>query len=317
MYARAEQERSKALEAHAIRDDVGASLHAEHAMAAYEHALVMARAARAAANLADAQRALDQVSGVQQSLDASRSQLERDASDLAHRVEIARTQLQPAASAPASPDREAARLVAARSLAVEAHLLCAAARLIAPEAQGLSAAESNVSDAQAHLDHPGKVVAIDDAARSRVQCLDVLTRARRSSGAPLGAADGLLAELSASGGLDLARDERGVVVTLRGIYHGSTLTDAGASTLKDLGRVAAAHPAFALQVVVHDAAPRPGGDPTDSDRGKAAAGALVDAGATAGRVGVELAGAREPVADPASAAQRPRNERVDVVFVGQ
>lgn len=315
-YARAEQERTKALEAHAVRDDVGAALHAEHAMATYQHALVLARAARAAANLADAQRALDEVSGQQQTLEASRGQLEHDASDLEQRVRIARDQLQPAASAAAPPEREAARLVAARSLAVEAHLLCAAARLVAPEAAGLSEAEAGVTDAESHLDRPGRVVAIDDAARSRARCLDVLTRARRSSTATPGAADGLLAELSAAGGLELTRDERGVVVTLRNLYRGAALTEEGASVLKDLGRVGAAHPAFAVQIVAHDATAAPAGDRTDAARLDAAKQAMVGAGMAAARVGIELAGARAPVADPADARSRARNERLEVVFVG-
>jgi hypothetical protein len=173
-----------------------------------------------------------------------------------------------------------------------------------------------VTEAQSHLDHPGHVIAIDDAARARARCLDVLTRARRSSTAPVGATDALLAELSASGGLEVARDERGVVVTLRNLYRGAALTEEGASALKDLGRVGVAHPAFAVQVVVHDAAAAPGGDHVDAARGDAAKQALVGAGVPSARVATELAGARAPVADPADARSRARNERLEVVFVG-
>jgi hypothetical protein len=315
VYARAEQERGKALAAHAARDDVGAVLHAERAMAAYEHALLLARASRAESQLADAQKALDDLTAQQQTLDASRTQLEHDAADLDSRVKIARDRLLPAASGATSPEREAARLVAARSLAVEARVLCGAAKLVAADADGLGAAEADVTAAQSRLANAGHPVPFDDAAAARVHCLDVLTRARRAA-ARGGGADALLAELSASGGWDPVRDERGVVVTLRGTYRGNVLTEEGASKLKELGRVAAAHPSFAVQLVVHDAVATPGADAADGERAQAAARAIESGGEAPARIGKELAGARAPVADPADPEARPRNERLDVVFVG-
>ena len=50
-----------------------------------------------------------------------------------------------------------------------------------------------------------------------------------------------------------AARERGVIVTLRSMFQGTKLTDDGEAKLESLGRVAAAHPGFGVQVVVHDA----------------------------------------------------------------
>jgi hypothetical protein len=122
---------------------------------------------------------------------------------------------------------------------------------------------------------------IDDAARARARCLDVLTRARRTTGDDAGAADTLLAELSASGSWAPARDERGVVVTLHDAFQGAALST----------------------------------DATDVKRADAATQALVSGGAASGKLQTELAGARAPLVDPADGRARGRNERLDVVFI--
>jgi hypothetical protein len=315
-YARAEQERRTAIEDHAKGDDVGATLHAQRAVAAYDHAFAVARLARATTELAEAQKALGDATAQQQELEASRTRLEREAAELDDRVRVARERLVPAASAPATGDRETARLVAARTLAVEARLLCGAARLVAADAQGLSDLSGDMTKLDERLTRGAHPVPIDDASRVRARCLDVLTRARRTASADgAGSSDALLSELSASGGWDPVRDERGVVVTLHDAFHGADVTEAVATRLKELGRVAAAHPGFAVQVVVHDAEPPRAKDETDAKRGAAASGALVAGGAVAARVATELAGARAPLVDPHDAKQRARNERLDVVFV--
>jgi flagellar motor protein MotB len=121
--------------------------------------------------------------------------------------------------------------------------------------------------------------------------------------------------MSAAGGWDPVRDERGVVVTLHDAFHGQDLNAEAGKRLRDLGRVAAAHPGFALQVVVHDAEPPRAKDPTDAHRASAVVDALVAGGATAARVRSELAGDRAPLVDPRDARHRARNERLDIVFV--
>jgi hypothetical protein len=314
-FAHAEGLRDRAHAEHTAGDDVGATLDAERASAAFGHALVIARQRRAAQELADASKALESTTSEQSSLDPVRAQLEHEAAELEQRAGVARAHLLPAPSAVASSEREAARLVAARSLSTEARLLCAATRLVAPEADGLADLEKDVTALEERLERPQRAVPIDDAARARARCLELLTRARRGSPENIGRADALLAEISATGGWDPERDERGVVVTLRGAYRGTALTEDGAAKLGELGRVAAAHPAFAVQVVVHDAvAPSPRDD-ADARRGQAAVQALIAGGAPAARIHAELGGVRAPVADPADPAQRGRNERLEVVFV--
>lgn len=322
-FARAEQERRIALAAHASGDDVAATLHAQRALAAYTHALVVGRLGRAATEQADAQKALDDTTTQAQAVDASRAKLEHDAQDLEQRLRIARDRLLPAASAAAPADREAARQVAVRLMTVEARLLCDAAQLVAADATGgagLSDALADLGKLEDRVSKNASPAPIDDAARARARCLDVLTRARRTGGDDAGAADTLLAELSASGGWAPARDERGVIVTLHDAFQGAALSTDAASRLKELGRVAAAHPGFAVQIVVHDAQAPAGGkggakDPTDAQRADAATQALVSGGAASGKLQTELAGARAPLVDPADAKARGRNERLDVVFI--
>lgn len=324
-YARAEQERRIAIAAHAAGDDVAATLHAQRALAAYSHALVVERLARAGVELADAQKALGDTTTEAQAVDASRAQLEGDTRQLEDRLRIAQDRLLPAASGVASPGREAARQVAARSMAVEARLLCDAARLVAAGAAdgaGLAGAAAGVSKLEDRLARGGGEAGrsalpapIDDAARARARCLEVLTRARRAAGDDASVADALLTELSASGGWSPARDERGVVITLHDAFRGASLSTDAASRLKELGRVASAHPGFALQVVVHDAQAPLAKESTDGKRASAAAEALVAGGASAGKLETELAGARAPLVDAADARARGRNERLDVVFI--
>jgi hypothetical protein len=314
-YARAEDERTAALRAHAAGDDAAATLHAERAVAAYQHALVIARLAKAAVELADAQKALDDVSTQRQGLEASRAKLDQDAADLEQRAQIARERLLPAASAATTAERDAARLTAARSLALEARLLCDAAQLASADATGAADAQEGLAKVEQRLEKTPRPAPIDDAARARAQCLDVLTRARRAAADVGNNTDALMAEISASGGWDPSRDERGVVVVLRGLFHGLDVTDAGAARLKELGRVAGAHPDFGLQIVVHDAQQPNPKDDSDAKRVQAVVKALVAGGASESRVKSELAGARAPVVDPADPKLRPRNERVEVVFV--
>jgi outer membrane protein OmpA-like peptidoglycan-associated protein len=328
VYARAERERSLARTAHERGDDVTANLHAERAIAAYGHARATRRLAVAIANLADSQKAIDDATSQEQSLAAIRAKLEFEAQDLERRAQVARDRLLPARSFEAAADRDAARSSAARSLAVEARLLCGAARLVTADAAGLADAECNVDALDAKLGQPpaSKGVVpplVDEAGAARARCLDVLTRAQRSGGHGDGPADTLLAELSASGGWDPTRDERGIVVTVRGVFAGgfagTMLTDDGAAKLEKLGRVAAAHPGVGVQLIVHDAqapgARDDGHADRDNRRADAVAKALVAGGAPAARLKTERAGNRTPLVDPYDGRLRDRNERVDVVFV--
>ena len=314
-YARAEQERDFALAAQASGDGVAATLHAERALAAYAHARIIARLARATTELAEAQKALADATAEEQALEASRATLDRNAEELQRRIRIAHERVLPASSAPTTPEREAARGVAARSLAMQAQLLCAAAHMVARDAPGLADADGAVTSLQERLAKSPRPAPIDDASRSRAHCLDVLTRARRGSARDAEAADSLLSELSAAGSWDPSRDERGVVVTLHEAFQGAALTPDAAEKLKNLGRVAGAHRLFGVQVVLHDARAPAANDSADAKRADAAVQALVSGGAATTGVRAELAGALAPIVDWSDSRDRGRNERLEVVFI--
>lgn len=293
-------------------DDVSATLYAERATASYQRALLLARTAKATSDLADATKDMDKTEAERRSLLAQRADADRQGDELEKKLFLARELASPASSGPADPSREAARLSAARSLAMGARLLCGAARLVDPATEGLKAQEDKLDGLEKALQGAPKVAPIDDAARARAACLGLLTSARRAhptaSGAPT--ADPLLAELSAAGN-EPARDERGIVVTVRDVFAGGALSRDGETKLKALGRVAAAHPSLGVQVVVHDAAPQAPG----RARADLARSAVIAGGAKDDKVAAEIAGTASPVVDPADARGRARNARVEVVFV--
>jgi flagellar motor protein MotB len=315
-FAKAEEERQHAKAADASGDQIAAQLHAERAVAGYTHAFVLARLARATRDESEASAALGKTQEDARQLASARAQVEREGDDLDKQLKVAREQLAPPPSGPADPQREAARLVAARALATQARLLCGAAKLVAQDIAPFADAEKTLDDLDKALDGKPRSAPIDQGARIRAQCLALLTKVRRDANGS-GLADALLAELSAaSADLSPARDERGVIVTLRNVFKGTALGPEAEPKLKDLGRVAAAHPTFGVQVVLHDAqAPTPQEKAQDRDRADAVVKALVAGGANAAKVHADLAGARAPVVDPDDVAHRARNARVEVIFV--
>jgi outer membrane protein OmpA-like peptidoglycan-associated protein len=321
-FAEAEQALQAAKEAERGGDTLGAELHAERAVAAYQHAIALARLARGTEEETRAKEALARAVEQSGRHAAARKAAEREADDLDKQLKVAREAERPAPSGPVDAERERARLVAAQSLTTGARLLCSAARLVSPQAPGLTEAEAAVTDLEKKLDASPRPAPIDAAGRARAACLTALTKARRAGAEAPDQADALLGELSratdpaAKSTLDLApsRDERGVVVTLRSVFKADKLAPEAETALKDLGRVAAAHPKFAVQVVIHDATPTPA-DARGDRRGEAIAKALVEGGASAARTKVELAGARAPIVDPADRQRRDRNARVEIVFV--
>lgn len=309
-FAEADAERTRAQAAYLDGDDITASLHAERAIAAYQRARMVARAARATSDLAHAESDLAQKSDELHALETARKTAERDGEELAKRVTIERETHAPAVSGPADAQREAARLQASRSLAMQARLLCGAAKLVSASAN-VDTAMQQVDALDKRLEQNPKTAPIDEAAKVRTSCLSILTQARRASPATAQtAADVLLSELSAAS-VSPTRDERGVVVTLRDVFRGNTVAPEAQPRLEALGRVASAHADLPIQVVVHDATPQ---GPSD-DRAKAVAAALVKGGAKADKIATIMAGTRAPVVDPNDARNRARNARVEVVFV--
>lgn len=329
-FAEADAALKQAKDAHAAGDATGAELHAERAIAAYQRAIALARVARATEEEAAARQALATAGELAARYTTARAAAERETDDLEKQLRIAREARLPAASGAADPERERARLVAAQALATHARLLCSAARLVSPQAPGLGEAEASVTDLEKKLEAAPKPAPIDAASRARAACLGALTKARRASGPVTDGSDTLLGELSRAmsattpgetkaGAIDLspARDERGVVVTLRGAFKGEGFADGAEAALKDLGRVGAAHPTYGVQVVVHDAqAPSSTEASANKKRGDAIASALTAGGTAAAKIKVEQAGARAPIVDPTDAKRRGRNARVEIVFVG-
>jgi flagellar motor protein MotB len=322
-FAAADEELRLAREMQAAGDGTGADLRAERALASYSHAIALARLARAAQDNGAAQHALASAAEQVQTFATQRKAIDREADELEKKLRVAREAQLPSASGPADPERERASAVAAQSLLTQARLLCSAARLVAPQAPGLPEAEAAVIGLEKQVDGATKPASIDPAARARAACLGSLTRARRT-GAEGDQSDTLMGELSqasaapkaSTSDLAPARDERGVLVTLRSAFKRERLTPEAEATVNDLGRVAAAHPGFAVQVVLHDAqAPSAAEVQANQKRGEAVEHALVAGGLAASKVKVEQAGARSPVVDPKDARHRDRNGRLEIVFV--
>ena len=70
-----------------------------------------------------------------------------------------------------------------------------------------------------------------------------------------------------------------------------------------------------MLVVVHSSSGAPGAA-KDKDRAAAAKQALIDGGADAAKIAVQLPGAQAPVYDPADAKLKAKNERLEIIFVG-
>jgi len=322
-FALAERERLLARAAQNDGDELGASLHADRALATYQHALVLARLARAEGESTKADTARGAAEAEARRLTTSREELDREGRELDKKLTVLQESLVPATSRPADAQRETARLTAARSLATQARLLCGAARLLSPSLDGLADAEKEAKELDGKLATAtsvgaasSKAPAIDTAAHARVACLTVLTKARRSPDrASAGQADALLTELSAAGSWSPYRDERGVVVTLRDVFKGTSLAADAEGKLKELGRVLGAHPAYAAQVVIHSAtAPSNDELAAEKQRAELAAKAIASSAGSA-KVEAEVAGNRAPVVDPSDVKLRAKNARLDVVFV--
>lgn len=345
-FARAEKLRGDAEAALTGGDTAGAQILAERALAAYAHAAVIARTARAEATATDARAALVAAEAERGALDADQARVAAEAEALEQQLRVTRDAQPIQPSGKADPDRERARLAAARALAMEARLLCAAARLLTPApapgtpASGASAsggpgardarleapldeAEAALVKVEAELAAPSIPAApIDAVTRARAGCLAALTSIRRASSptsrAP-GAGDALLAELSAAGAFAPSRDDRGVTVVLRGVFLGrggaGALTPQAEARLAELGKVAAAHPSFPVEIVVHTDKPLTAREePDQKTRADAAARALLKGSGPSVRVMPLVAGNRAPVADPAG-PERARNARVEIVFI--
>ncbi len=314
-FAEAEKIRRDAEAAYDAGDPSGAQILGEQAIAAYSRAFLHARIARATRALDEAKAEEAAASGELTRLHEEQARTGAEVADLETRIKVARDAMPVAPSGEADAPREKARLEAARALATEAKLLCTSTRLLAPETEGLKAAEQAAADLSQSLMSSPKQAPIDAAMRARAGCLSVLGAAKRTASAAPGAAaqDGstLLAELSREGTFAPIRDERGVVVTVSEAFSGSDLAKNAASRLELAGKIAAAHPAMPLLVVVHEAE---GKDQKRGAQRTEAVKRLITKGRSE-RVEVVSAGSSRPVVDPSQKKDQGRNDRVEVVFL--
>lgn len=313
-FAEAESLRRAAEAAYDAGDAAGAEIQAERAIAAYARAFADARVVRAGKMGEEAKADLSRAEGDLAKLKEDEGRAATDLAALEARIKVARDALPPPASGPADPAREAARLEAARSLTTEARLLCVSARLLDASAEGLTEADTAVSDTQKLLAPGTRPAPIDAATRARAGCLSVLTKIRRALGknAATDEADALLADISREGSFAPLRDDRGVVVTVDAPFKGADVATSAVSRLELAGKIAAAHPDLPVLVVVHDATAGKD-DARDTQRGESAR--KVIAKFRDAKLQVVLAGATHPLVDPRQ--KNAKNERLEIVFVSR
>jgi hypothetical protein len=181
-HAHAEKLRRDADAAWAAGDLPGAQVLSERALAAYQHALVLARIVRANRAATEATASLAKAQEALAKNEADLARVAAEADDVEMRIRVARDAAPLARSSPADPAREAARLAAARSLATDARLLCVSVRMLTKEPPpALADAEGALAKLDALLAKPPRPAPVDEAARARARCLDLLTRARRDA----------------------------------------------------------------------------------------------------------------------------------------
>jgi hypothetical protein len=315
-HAQAERLRKEADAAHARGDFSGAQILGEHSLAAYEHAFVLARFLKAERRLAQAEKAKSEALAELTRLDEQHLRLAAEADALELKIKVT-VDKEPIGSMPAaSPERVRARREAARALASEARLLCLATELLEPKREGLEAAKENLTALEGELQQSsGKDTLFPRATEARARCLKLLTLARRpaTQQAPeAGLTDRLFVELTETQKFFAFRDDRGIVVSLRGLVSPEgKLTGEAAEQLALLGRTAKANPSFPLLVVHHSA--KDAEEKSAAARLEVVAQALRDAGAP--QVQAHSAGTARPVADGRLPEAAARNARVEIVFV--
>jgi hypothetical protein len=287
----------------------------ERAIASYHHMVALARLAAAERRLELARAERTRIERSLADLTSERRRVAAEAEDLELRARVVRDAVPIAHSRPTTPEREQARRDAARALGTQARLLCVATRMLDPKAPTLGADLAALDSLDGKLRQGSGGVPIDEALRLRSACLHALTLARRGathSSPAAGGADELLADLGRLDGLYPYRDDRGVVVTLRGLFApDGTLSPAARPELDRLRVFAKAHPDFPLLAVLHSASGPAGA--LDERRGQALREALRTGPDI--RVETQAAGSSEPLVDPKQPGARARNERVEIIFV--
>lgn len=318
LYGKAEALKNKAEAAWSAGDTASAELLGQHALAAYAHAAATARLTVATIKQSKDSARLAKASEQLTADEAARIDVDREADRLEAEVAIRREALAPAVSGKTDAAREAARWVATRANLAVADALCTGAELLAPKAKGVAEAKKILGDVVTKAKNEKDPAPIDSSTRARAFCLKALTNARSLMVAGGGAnGDALMKEI-ADAGVASARDERGVIATLPASAFEpgtSKLTAAGKTQLDALGKIAKTRSTWALVIVVH-AAPGKLDAPRDTARAKMTLDALTAAGADGARIATSTPGATLLAHDPKDPKSTPKNERVEVIFVG-
>ena len=337
-WARAEKRRIEAHEALAKGPQARAQFLGEEAIALYHQAVALARLTKAALREKAAQEDREALEKELRELDAEQARATADVDALEARLRTARAVQRPGDG---SPESERDRREAAKSFVVQGKLLCAAARMLGAAEKGaqggpissddpttpanvardLAKAEATVRDLEQSVADPKKPAPLEEAAAARAECSGILARARRglSARVGVGSADALLEELGAmaqtSKGLALEprRDERGVVAILRSGFEREELSAAAKDRIQELDRVAAAHPAFPIAIVVHTDKALSGPERKSWEQ-KGAAISRALGSVPDGRKLVVVAEDALPLVARGS-SERANNTRVEIVFV--
>ncbi|MGZ5966270.1 MAG: hypothetical protein ACXWP4_01285 [Polyangiales bacterium] len=322
LWEKAEGLRRRAEDAFKRGDSATAELLGQHALAAYHHAVVVARLGAANVRASLAKTKVEKAVESSIADEASLKEIDADIEHLQAEIAIRREALAPAASGKTDPARDAARWVATRANLAVADSLCTGAALLAPKAKGLDDAKKILAEVQSKAESGKGEAPIDSSTRARALCLKALTNARAvvvNGGGPAG--DALLATLK-DAGISASRDERGVVATLPQVPASSApfepgqakLTAAGKAQLEALGKIAKANSTFAIVVVVHSAAGTANAT-RDAARAELAKQTIAGGGADLARIGTSTPGTTLPAVEP-KGKDGAKNERVEVVFVG-
>jgi len=321
LFGKAEALRARAEAAYKAGDTATAELLGHHALATYHHAAATARLT--AATIAQSKEAARFAKFSEQLAadELARGDIDREADRLEAEVAIRREALAPAVSGKTDPAREAARWTATRANLAVADALCTGAQLLAPKAKGVEDAQKILAEVVSKAKNEKDPAPIDSSTRARALCLKALTNARSVTVAGAGATGDTLVQELTEAGLQASRDERGVVATLQIVapkgapFEGTKLTPAGKTQLEALGKIAKTRSTWGIVVIAH-AAPGKLDAARDAARAKLVRDELTAVGVDGGRIAVSTPGASLLAHDPKDPKSHPKNERIEIVFVG-
>lgn len=245
-------------------------------------------------------------------LEAEQKKSASEAADLEAQLRVEREAESIADPKPATPDREQARLIAAKTALAQAKLLCISAQLLQSPNEVMTAL-SELDAVEAKVTSAKPPAPIREAIAVRSRCQQLLTAVRRPAqiANPTSSKPDELFVALAQAGFAPARDDRGIVVTLTDAFTGNGIDPKTRPRLLELGRVAEGHGETPLLLVVHSQ--KGEAKPIDQQRSDAAAAQLREAGAK--RVQNQTVGARLPVAQATDLGAAKRNERLEIIFV--